>query len=410
MSREDGAISCSVSKAPASKPLTGIRVLDFSRVLAGPFCTALLADLGAEIIKVEPPGGDDQRSMGAFKNGVSVSFELINRNKRSLVLDLKTEQGLDIARGLAAVCDVVVENFRPGVAGRLGIDYESLKPLRSDLIYCSISGFGQTGPFANLPSYDVIAQAMSGLMSITGAPGGEPTLVGDSVGDTVSGLFAAWSISTALYRRQATGAGARLDVAMFDSLFTLLPTALAQWQITNAAPRRHGNQHPLSAPFGAYAASDGNFMVAVANSALFGKLAKAIGDPHLSQDKRFMTDQLRRLNHVALRNLIETWAASKSADEVVKILAAAGVPASTIWDVAEAAESAYVKDRKLITAVDHDSVGTLLLPEQPVHFNGLARGEARRAPRLGEDGPAILKELLGKQPSEIAALRASGTI
>ncbi|MGY3693046.1 CoA:oxalate CoA-transferase [Bradyrhizobium sp. USDA 3240] len=348
--------------------------------------------------------------MGAFKNGVSVSFELINRNKRSLVLDLKTEQGLDIARGLAAVCDVVVENFRPGVAGRLGIDYESLKPLRSDLIYCSISGFGQTGPFANLPSYDVIAQAMSGLMSITGAPGGEPTLVGDSVGDTVSGLFAAWSISTALYRRQATGAGARLDVAMFDSLFTLLPTALAQWQITNAAPRRHGNQHPLSAPFGAYAASDGNFMVAVANSALFGKLAKAIGDPHLSQDKRFMTDQLRRLNHVALRNLIETWAASKSADEVVKILAAAGVPASTIWDVAEAAESAYVKDRKLITAVDHDSVGTLLLPEQPVHFNGLARGEARRAPRLGEDGPAILKELLGKQPSEIAALRASGTI
>ncbi len=175
-----------------TKLLSGVRVLDFSRVLAGPFCTALMADIGADIIKVEPPTGDDQRSMGAFRDGVSVSFELINRNKRSLKLDLKSDQGREIARRLAAQCDVVVENFRPGVAAKLGIDYESLRQLRPDLIYCSISGFGQSGPMAGSPSYDVVAQALSGLMSITGSPEGEPMLVGDSVGDTVSGLFAAW--------------------------------------------------------------------------------------------------------------------------------------------------------------------------------------------------------------------------
>lgn len=406
---EDDA-SSSVPKTPTSKPLAGVRVLDFSRVLAGPFCTALLADMGAEVIKIETPAGDDQRSMGAFKNGISVSFELINRNKRSLVLDLKTDQGRDTARSLAAVCDVVVENFRPGVASRLGVGYDSLKLLRPDLIYCSISGFGQTGPFASLPSYDVIAQAMSGLMSITGASDGDPMLVGDSVGDTVSGLFAAWSISTALYRRQMTGDGARLDVAMFDALFSLLPTALAQWQVTNVAPGRHGNQHPLSAPFGAYAASDGNFILAVANNALFGKLAEAISLPQLSKDERFTTDQLRRKNSDALRSLIEAWAGQRTAAEAVRLLGAVGVPASTIWNVAEAADSAYVKHRKLMTVVEHDLLGTLGLPEQPVHIAGLERGELRRAPRLGEDGPAILRELLGKQPEEIASLQAAGAI
>jgi CoA:oxalate CoA-transferase len=252
-----------------SKPLSGVRVLDFSRVLAGPFCTAMMADIGAQIIKVEPPSGDDQRSMGAFRDGVSVSFELINRNKRSLRLDLKTREGRDIARRLAARCDVVVENFRPGVAAKLGIDYDSLRKLRPD-------------PLAGFPSYDVVAQALSGLMSITGSPDGEPMLVGDSVGDTVSGLFAAWSISSALYRRQVTGEGARLDVAMFDSLFALLPTALAQWQVTQTAPGREGNQHPLSAPFGAYAAADGNFILAIANNSLFQRFATTIGRPELA--------------------------------------------------------------------------------------------------------------------------------
>ncbi|MGI6853930.1 CaiB/BaiF CoA transferase family protein [Mesorhizobium sp. 1B3] len=393
-----------------TKPLSGVRVLDFSRVLAGPFCTALMADMGADIIKVEPPAGDDQRSMGAFREGVSVSFELINRNKRSLRLDLKTDEGREIARRLAAQCDVVVENFRPGIASKLGIDYESLSRSRPDLIYCSISGFGQSGPLAGFPSYDVVAQALSGLMSITGSPDGEPMLVGDSVGDTVSGLFAAWSISSALYRRLTTGKGARLDVAMFDSLFALLPTALAQWQVTEAAPGREGNQHPLSAPFGAYAAADGNFILAIANNALFRRFAVAIGRPELAEDPRFSSDPLRRLNRDVLRSEIETWSRKRSGADVVELLGSAGIPVSTIWDVAQAADSTHAEHRKLMTSVEHPSLGTLRLPEQPVHIDGEERGALRPAPMLGADGPAILSELLGMTQAEIATLQTAEVI
>jgi CoA:oxalate CoA-transferase len=393
-----------------SKPLSGVRVLDFSRVLAGPFSTAMMADIGAQIIKVEPPSGDDQRSMGAFRDGVSVSFELINRNKRSLRLDLKTREGRDIARRLAARCDVVVENFRPGVAAKLGIDYDSLRKLRPDLVYCSISGFGQSGPLAGFPSYDVVAQALSGLMSITGSPDGEPMLVGDSVGDTVSGLFAAWSISSALYRRQVTGEGARLDVAMFDSLFALLPTALAQWQVTQTAPGREGNQHPLSAPFGAYAAADGNFILAIANNSLFQRFATTIGRPELAGEERFSSDQLRRRNRDALRVEIEAWSRAIPAAQVVELLGGAGIPASMIWNVEEAADSSHARHRQLMTTVTHSSLGSLRLPEQPVHFSDLERGDIRPSPALGGDGAAILEELLEISADEIAALQAAEVI
>jgi len=394
----------------STKPFSGVTVLDFSRVLAGPFCTAMLADMGAEIIKVEPPSGDDQRAMGAFKNGISVSFELTNRNKRSIKLDLKSAEGLEVARQLAARCDVVVENFRPGVAAKLGIGYADLRQLREDLIYCSISGFGQAGPLASFPSYDVIAQALSGLMSITGAPEGEPMIVGDSVGDTVSGIFAAWAIASALYRRSTTGEGANLDVAMFDSLFALLPTALAQLQVSDQAPARHGNQHPLSAPFGAYAASDGNVIIAIANNALFGRFAATIGKPDLSSDERFATDRLRRINRDVLRAEIEAWTGSMSAADAVRTLGDAGIPASVIWDVAEAANSPQAQHRELLTTVEHDVVGSLRLPEQPVHVAGLRRGDVRPAPKLGEHGAEILRDLLGKDAGEIARLQAAGVI
>lgn len=394
----------------STKPFAGVTVLDFSRVLAGPFCTAMLADMGASIIKVEPPSGDDQRAMGAFKNGISVSFELTNRNKRSIRLDLKSEEGLEIARQLAARCDVVVENFRPGVADKLGIGYSDLKRRRENLIYCSISGFGQSGPLASFPSYDVIAQALSGLMSITGTPAGEPMIVGDSVGDTVSGIFAAWAIASALYRRATTGEGANLDVAMFDSLFALLPTALAQLQVSNEAPVRHGNQHPLSAPFGAYTAADGSLIIAIANNALFARFAATIGKPGLSSDERFATDRLRRNNRDELRAEIEAWTGSLAAADAARILGDAGIPASVIWDVAEAANSPQAQHRALLTTVEHDVVGSLRLPEQPVHITGLARGEVCPAPKLGEHGAEILRDLLGKDEDEIARLQDAGVI
>ncbi|MEY8841512.1 CaiB/BaiF CoA transferase family protein, partial [Cribrihabitans sp. XS_ASV171] len=239
--------------------LDGIRIVDFSRVLAGPYCSALMGDLGAEVIKVEPPQGDDQRQMGVVREGESVNFALLNRGKKSVCLDLKDPEGLEAARRLAATADVVIENFRPGVAARLGIAYDDLRAVKPDLIYCSISGFGQAGPLSARPSYDVIAQAMSGLMSITGAADGPPMLVGDAVGDVSAGIFAAFGIAVALFHRGRSGEGQYLDVAMLDSLLTMMPTALSRYQGLGAAPGRCGNRHPLTEPFGAYAARDGHF-------------------------------------------------------------------------------------------------------------------------------------------------------
>jgi len=396
--------------ASARKPLDGIVVLDFTRVLAGPFCSAMLADLGATVIKVEPPQGDDQRYMGAFRDGLSISFELINRNKKSIKLDLKNEKGREIALELAKRADVVIENFRPGVADRLGIGYEALRALRSDIIYCSISGFGQRGPMAAFPSYDVVAQALSGMMSITGMPEGEPVLVGDSIGDTVSGLYAAIGISMALYRRATTGEGANIDVAMFDALFSLLPTALANMQIAGQAPGRAGNQHPLSAPFGAFKASDGMFMLAIANKDQFARFATLIGQPELATDERFRDDKARGQNRVALTRIIEDWAGQRSAAEVVKLLGEAGLPASPVWDIVEAAESAQVAERGLLREVSHPVLGNLKLPEQPLQFKAVARGDVRRAPENGADGAEILAGMLGLGEEEIRHLSESGVI
>jgi CoA:oxalate CoA-transferase len=391
-------------------PLNGVTVVDFTRMLAGPFCSATLADLGAEIIKIEPPHGDDQRGIGAMKDGLSVSFELLNRNKRSLRLDLKQEEGRRLALQLAAKADVVLENFRPGVADKLGVGYEAVRALRPDTIYCSISGFGQIGPMASAPSYDVVAQALSGLMSITGRPDGDPTLVGDSIGDILAGIYAAMAIPVALYRRQTSGQGSRIDVAMFDSLFSLLPTALAKWQVTGLSPERVGNRHPLTAPFGAFMAADGPFMLAVANDKLFSTLASAMGQPELAQDPRFATDPARFVNRDALTMVIETWAAQLTTHEVVAQLTRFGLPASTVWTVEQAANSEQVASRNLISAVEHPVLGPLSLPEQPVHLSGSMRGQQKRAPHLGEDGAAILAESLGCTTEEIAVLRSSGVI
>lgn len=393
-----------------SLPLAGVKVLDFSRVLAGPFCTAMLSDMGAEIIKVEPPTGDDQRQMGAFKNDISVNFELFNRNKRSIKLDLKNEKGRAIASQLAAHCDVVVENFRPGVTAKLGIDYASLKKRREDLIYCSISGFGQNGPLANYPSYDVIAQALSGMMSITGEAGREPMLVGDSVGDTVTGIYAAWGIVNGLFRRAMTGQGAYVDIAMFDSLFSLLPTALAQWQVTGKVPNRQGNKHALSAPFGAYKAADGSIIIAIANNPLFSRFANVIGQAELVSDPRFGNDQLRHINREALKEAIENWSTILSAKDAAQRLNEAGIPASVIWNVEEAALSDHAVHRGLLNTISHDVMGSVRIPEQPAHINGVARGNIRIAPKLGEDGAQILRDILHSDEAEIALLLKDNVI
>lgn len=393
-----------------SPPLRGIRVLDFSRVLAGPFCTALLADVGAEVIKVEPPQGDDYRHIGPFAGGEGGLFLLMNRGKRSIGLDLKTREGLAIAQRLAAECDVLVENFRPGVADRLGIGYEAIRAINPRIVYLSISGFGQEGPFAKRPSYDLIAQAMAGMMSMTGDPDGAPTRVGDALGDLSAGLYGAWGIAVALLGRVRDGQGRRLDVAMFDAIFSLLPTPLSLMQFGGASPTRTGNHHAISTPFGSFSARDGEVIVAVANNGLFARLCTAMEQPGLAADPRFVTDSLRTQNAPALRALIGQWTATKTVAEIVALLDEFGVPASPIWSIEEAAASTHVAFRKLFADTLHPSAGPVRVVEQPVHISDLPRGELAPAPLLGEHTDAILQDVLGLAAHDRCELRRLGAI
>lgn len=372
------------------RPLTGLRVLDFTRVLSGPYATALLADLGADVLKVEAPGGDDYRHVGPFlEDGTSAIFEAVNRGKRGLVLDLSSEAGRATAQALARDADVVVENFRPGVADRLGIGWATLSAENPRLVFASISGFGQTGPAAGRPAYDIVVQAASGLMHVTGEPDGEPTLIGESIADVVSGLFASWAILAAVHERTRTGRGRRLDVSMFDATMALQPLIVARALATGTAPMRVGNRHPLSAPFGAFRAADGSFVVAVLNEKLFAALATTIGRPELSGDPRFASDSLRLANESALRAAIEAWSAELSARDAVARLVGAGVPAAEVADTLAALADAEARGRPVTQTVDHASLGPRAVPEQPVHFAGLPRGHGRPAPRLGEHDAAI---------------------
>jgi CoA:oxalate CoA-transferase len=369
----------------ARKPLEDLRVLDFTRVLAGPYATALLADLGADVIKVENPGGDDYRHIAPFlADGSTAIFEALNRGKRSLVLDLSSPEHRAVALALARGADVVVENFRPGVADRLGIGWDSLSRANPALIYASISGFGQSGPDAGRPAYDIIGQALSGIMHITGEPDGPPTLIGESIADVASGLFASWAILAALHERERTGQGRHIDIAMLDAMMALQPLTVARYLATGDIPMRVGNRHPLSAPFGAYRAADKSFVVAVLNAKLFGALAQAIGRPDMAGDPRFATDPLRLANESELCQAIEGWAANLCAADAVARLVAAGVPAAEVGDTATALAAGAARGRPHTQAVTRSGVESLAVPEQPARFAGAPRGGLRAAPRLGE--------------------------
>ncbi|PSJ62819.1 CaiB/BaiF CoA transferase family protein [Pseudaminobacter soli (ex Li et al. 2025)] len=373
-------------------PLSGIKVLDLSRVLAGPYCTALLADLGAEIIKLEPPAGDDYRHVGPFKDGESALFTLNNRGKKSIALDLKKPADLELAQALAARVDVVVENFRPGVAARLGLGAEALRKANPRLIYCSISGFGQEGPFKDLPAYDLVVQAMSGLMAATGEEGGAPLKTGESIADLIAGLFASWSIMAALVQRNATGQGATLDISMYDALFSMLTTSHAQHFYDGVLPGRVGNRHPLSTPFGCFKTSDGQVVIAVLNGGQFQRLAALVGKPEIADDPRFATDSSRTEHEPALRALIEDWSGRLTTEEAVAGLAAQGLPTAPIWNIAQAADNEHAAARGLVSMLAHPVLGLAPVVGQPVRFDGAKPVAATAAPRLGGDIEAVLKE------------------
>uniref|UniRef100_UPI003BA84AF3 CaiB/BaiF CoA transferase family protein n=1 Tax=Stappia sp. TaxID=1870903 RepID=UPI003BA84AF3 len=377
----------------AGRPLEGVRVIDFSRVLAGPYCTALFADLGADVIKIESPQGDDYRHVGPFRDGESLLFQAVNRGKRSLALDLKDADAVKAVRALCKTADLVVENFRPGVMERLGLGAQTLQGDNPRLVYLSLSGFGQSGPNVSRPAYDIIVQALSGMMHVTGAPDGPPTMIGEALGDVAGGLFAAWGAMVALFERERTGRGRHVDVALFDSLLSMMPVTAARVLGAGEDPGRTGNRHALSAPFGTYRAANGHFALAVLNDRLFATFCKAIGHPDAAQDARFASDTLRRENEPALAGLIEDWAAGLTTGEAVDLLAASGIPAAPIETAAEAWRSPQAKERRLSATVEHPVLGELRVPCQPVHFAGMTREGGTPAPSLDQHRDEILAEL-----------------
>lgn len=370
-----------------NKPLLGIRVLDLSRVLAGPYCTSMLADLGAEVIKVEMPKyGDDSRHLGAFDaEGESIYYALINRGKRSIELDFKDSVDLERFYELVKNADVIVENFRPGVTERLQIDYESLKAQNPRLVYASISGFGQDGPFAKYPAYDIVAQAMSGMMSITGFKETGPTRIGESLGDIVAGIYASWGISSALFARERTGKGQYIDIAMFDSLLSLQVTGLASL-FAGENPTLVGNRHPISTPFDTYKAKDGLVVIAIANDKLFKRFCESMGLAELSQDPKYISDGSRTVNEKELKVIIESWMSDRSVDEVCEQLGRDGIPVSAVWDLKTAAYSEQSKFRNILIDVEGQSYP--IVP-QPIFFNGKKPHVTKPAPILGEGNDEI---------------------
>ncbi|MGO4812780.1 CaiB/BaiF CoA transferase family protein [Cupriavidus sp. 2MCAB6] len=379
--------------AGADLPLHGLKVLDFSRVLAGPFCTAMLADAGAEVIKVEPFEGDDYRHMGLQVDGQSANFAFVNRGKRSLRLDLKHAHADAVTERLAGWADVAIENFKPGVADRLGIGYARLAAINPALVYCSISGFGQAGPWSDRPAYDTIIQALSGLMDVTGAPEGQPTMIGESIADVAAGMFASWGVMAALWQRTRTGRGRHLDVAMYDCLLSMMPTLVSRVVAGGAAAVRVGNRHANSAPFGVFHAADGPFVLTVANNRLFDKLAQAMAQPALASDPRFATNRARKQNEDALAAMIEAWARDMTVAQAVGRLSAFGVPVAPVQSVAASVASEHVRERGLIVSREGAGGSRQCHVEQPVRFGALPRGHSDPAPPLGADSRAILREL-----------------
>lgn len=392
-------------------PLAGIKVLDLTRVLAGPFATMLLADLGAEVLKVEMPGiGDDSRHFGPFKNERSLYFVSINRGKHSITLNLKTETGKEILRKLVAEHDILVENFRPGVMEKLGLGYEALKEINPGLIYAVSSGFGHTGPDSKKPAYDILAQAAGGLMSVTGWPDQPPTRVGCSIGDIGAALFNTVGILAALNQRHQTGLGQKVDVAMLDVQVAILENALARFQVDGVSPEPLGNRHPTISPFQAYKASDDWIVVAIGNDALWQTFCNAIGRNDLAADGRFETNQKRTQNLPELNSILEPLMATKTVGEWSSLFGGVGIPHSRINNIEQVMQNRQVRARNMIVDVEDRLAGTVSVAGNPIKMSGMEDPTSRPpVPELGEHTEAVLQHL-GYDDDQIAAMRDHGVI
>jgi CoA:oxalate CoA-transferase len=373
----------------AAGPFAGVLVVDLSRVLAGPYCTMMLAELGARVIKVEnPDAGDDSRRFSPFHGNKSAYFLSLNRGKESVALNLKVDKDRALLLDMVRRADVLVENFRPGTLERLGLGYDRLKGLNDRLIYASVSGFGHTGPWSHKPAYDLIAQALSGVMSVTGQPEGPPTKCGTSIGDITGGLFTVIGIASALYYREKTGAGMKVDVSMLDGQLAILESAVMRYAVTGESPRAMGNRHPSITPFEPYQAADKLFVIAVGNDSLYAKLCQALGRPELATDPRFVTNRDRTVHAEELKQLLEETLKTAPAAHWLTVLEKAKVPCAPIHTVAEAVEHAQTRARNMIV-----EAGGLRMPGNPVKLSAFADPPTRRpGPDLDADGDRIRAE------------------
>jgi crotonobetainyl-CoA:carnitine CoA-transferase CaiB-like acyl-CoA transferase len=386
-------------------------VLDLTRVLAGPFCSMLLGDMGAEVIKVEEPGrGDDTRAWPPFVGGEATYFMSVNRNKQSLTLNLKTAEGLEIVKKLVRKSDVLLENFRPGTMERLGLGYRTLAKLNPKLVYCAISGFGESGPDAARAGYDLIIQGESGLMDLTGFPDGPPVKVGTSIADLVSGIMGAHGVVLALLARARTRRGQKVEVAMLDVMASLLTYQAGIYFGTKQRPTRRGNQHPSIVPYEVFKARDAYLTIGAANDSLWERCCAALGRPELAKDPRFDTAARRVANRGTLVPLLNDILGTRPASEWLRLLEEAGVPAGRIKTVEEVCTSEHLRVRDMIVDLPHPTAGTVTVMGVPVKLHATPGEAATPPPTLGQHTTQILTRLLGLTRSDVERLRKAGVV
>lgn len=403
-----------VSSLPASAkgPLDGIVVLDLSRVLSGPYCTMLLADLGARVIKIEQPGrGDDTRAWGPpFVAGESAYYLSINRNKESVALDFKHPEGRRLLDRLLERTDVVVENFRPGTLARLGLGYVDLAPKLPRLVYCSISGFGQTGPKREKPGYDAVIQGEAGLMSITGPENGPAYRLGVAIADLVTGMFAAHGVLAALLSRTTTDTGQHVDIAMLDSAAAILTYQAGIYLTTGETPRRLGNRHPTIAPYETFETSDGEFVLSVGNDEIWRRFCPAVGLDHLAADPRFATNGARVTKYAELRPILVNLFRSETRAHWIARLDAAAVPSGAVRDIDEVFADEQLLERAMVQVVQHPAIGPLSVLGVPIKLSATPGSVRTPPPMRGEHTARVLQADLGVDDRTIERLRADGVI
>ena len=390
----------------------GIRVLDLSRVLAGPFCSMILADMGAEIIKIEIPGkGDDSRQFPPFLNEESMYYVNLNRGKKSVTINLKNTDGKKLFLELVKKCDVLIENFRPGTMKRLGLSYEDLYKVNPGLVYASISGFGQTGPYKNRPGYDIIGQAMGGLLSITGWPDSPPTRSGTAIGDILSALFCCIGILSALNIREKTGRGQQVDVSLVDSVFSSLENIPQKYYVEGNVPQRIGNRYEFIYPYDTFKAKNGWVVIGIANNDIWTRFIETSGLVQLGKIDRFATNSLRVKNHEELRLILEEWTKAKDREEIVDLLNKNRIPSCPILNIKDISDDPHIsKARKMVVNIEQPGLGTIKIQGNPIKMSETQPNPRGPAPELGQDTETILNNLLGINIDEYKRLIKSGAV